>query len=209
MAKSTTEKYSLQRLSNSYYQKITTVSGFFTKKTSEWDDLYVKGNRYCASGWLHSTHKDYISLLNMKYYYSVNEMNHFIMNNKTLWQTLNDLCLNRADKDSDTYFSFKFLKRAFTGAKYKDKSVDEINMSMNCHYSNSGCRIEDDYGVLIKFSNGDSEYLRLSSTDGKVLTELISLGLLTQLDKNPNCIFYYIYSDCNIVDYAKLKGWIR
>ena len=209
MKETNREKFIITRIPNSYYQKITTVSGFFTKKYSEWDDLYIKGFRYCASGWLHTPHKYYISLLNKKFAWNSSTYRDIINRYPQLWDLLQKLCLNKCKPFiAENDYSFTFVQRAFTGADYKGKGVAELSTRMLGHRSQTLYYIHDTYVISIKFTDNSTEKIELPATDGEKLIDLIALGLLAQLDINPNCIFYYIADEQDIVNYAVSKNWI-
>ena len=120
MADTYTDKYVINRLRDSYYQKTTTISGFFTTKKTEWDDLYVKGFRYCPSGWLHSNHKEYVEFLNRPFNYEYSSYKNFITKYSKLITILNQFCIYKCHNHAySRYFSLILVSRDFvTKTKY-------------------------------------------------------------------------------------------
>lgn len=210
MSDTRTVKFTIERIPNSYYQEITTISGFFTKKTSVWTDLYIKGNRYCSSGWLHSSHEDYIRLLNKSFLYSFNSYSNCYNKYEWLFRILKGLAVNYCTYYAySRYYSFKFVEKAFTKTKYEDKFVDHVALDYKFKKNERTGELYKDSGLIyVYFANnqGSKEY-SISSIDLDIIVDIIAMGALAQLDSNPNCIFYYL-PEGNTLDYALGKRWI-
>lgn len=211
MADTYTDKYVINRLRDSYYQKTTTISGFFTTKKTEWDDLCVKGFRYCPSGWLHSNHKEYVEFLNRHFNYEYSSYKNFITKYSKLITILNQFCIYKCHNHAySRYFSLILVSRDFvTKTKYDNKYVEKITFDMS--YKESEGRIyQDAYVITIYFSNnGGTESISFAPFESNIISDILAIGCLLQLDKDPNCMAYYVYNQSNFLEIALSYGWIK
>ena len=195
-------EHKISRLHDSYYQT----------REPDWEDLYIKGFRYNTSGWLHSSHKDFVDLLNKSFIYSYNEYNSLIQRYKMIFEMLANMTIRKCDYHyNGNYFSFTFGEKFSGGTgRYEEKFVDTATLDYSYRKTPSGDWVKDSYVINLNYRNNQgSSNVKLSVPDGNMLIDIIAIGTLIQLDNDPNCIAYYIYSKINILDQAFQYGWIR